>query len=120
MDERNLEEEICEEILRETEELKNLKQGSEEHSAAVKSVAELYKLELERQKIANEEADTVRENKREKLAHWLQFAVGAAGLIIPQIFYAVWLKKGFKFEETGTFTSQTFRGLIREFRPFKK
>lgn len=28
--------------------------------------------------------------------------------------------KGFKFEETGTYTSTTFRGLFNRFRPTKK
>ena len=32
-------------------------------------------------------------------------------------FYAIWMKQGFKFEETGTYTSQTFRGLFSKFKP---
>ena len=49
------------------------------------------------------------------------FKVGidTAGIIIPMIFYAIWMRKGFKFEETGTFTSTTFRGLFNRFRPTK-
>lgn len=41
-------------------------------------------------------------------------------LMIPLMFYGIWMKKGFKFEETGTYTSTTFRGLFNRFRPTKK
>ena len=120
MDEKNLDVKIREEINRELEGLETLEQGTEQHSAAVKSVAELYKLELDKQKADNEALVKSNDAKSGKLKMLLDFAVAAAGLIIPQIFYAVWMKQGFKFEENGTFTSQTFKGLIREFKPFKK
>ena len=35
------------------------------------------------------------------------------------VFYSVWLKKGFKFEEKGIFTSTTFRSLWSKFKPRK-
>jgi len=34
--------------------------------------------------------------------------------------FNVEIEKGFKFEETGTYTSQTFKNLINRFRPTKK
>ena len=40
--------------------------------------------------------------------------------IPPLMFYGIWMKKGFKFEETGTYTSTTFRGLFNRFRPTRK
>lgn len=46
--------------------------------------------------------------------------IAAAEIVLPLIFYAVWMRKGFKFEETGTFTSTTFRGLFGKFKPTKK
>ena len=36
------------------------------------------------------------------------------------MFYAAWMKRGFKFEENGTYTSTTFRGLFNRFKPTKK
>jgi len=41
-------------------------------------------------------------------------------LILPMTFYAVWMKRGFDFERTGTYTSTTFRGLFNNFKPVKK
>lgn len=46
--------------------------------------------------------------------------IAAAEIVLPLIFYAAWMRKGFKFEETGTFTSTTFKGLFGKFKPTKK
>ena len=51
---------------------------------------------------------------------YFRFGAEAAGIILPLIFYATWMRKGFKFEESGTFTSTTFRGLFQKFKPTKK
>lgn len=43
------------------------------------------------------------------------------GLTMAQlIFYACWMRRGFKFEETGTYTSPTFRSLTNNFKPKRK
>jgi hypothetical protein len=41
------------------------------------------------------------------------------GIGLPLIFYASWMRRGFKFEETGTYTSTTFKGLFNRFKPTK-
>lgn len=51
---------------------------------------------------------------------YIRLGIAAAEIILPLIFYSKWMKKGFKFEETGTFTSTTFRGLFNRFKPTKK
>lgn len=51
---------------------------------------------------------------------YFKLGIAAAELLIPIIFYGIWMRKGFKFEETGTYTSTTFRGLFNRFRPTKK
>lgn len=51
---------------------------------------------------------------------YIRLCIAAAEIILPLIFYSKWMKKGFKFEETGTFTSTTFRGLFNRFKPTKK
>ncbi len=55
-----------------------------------------------------------------KKDRYFKLGIGVAELLIPLGFYAAWMRKGFKFEETGSFTSQTFRGLWNRFRPTKK
>lgn len=51
---------------------------------------------------------------------YFKVGIAAAELLIPLMFYGIWMWKGFKFEETGTYTSTTFRGLFNRFRPTKK
>ena len=51
---------------------------------------------------------------------YFKLGIAAAELVLPLMFYAVWMRRGFKFEENGTYTSTTFRGLFNRFRPTKK
>ena len=51
---------------------------------------------------------------------YFKLGIAAAELLIPLMFYGIWMRKGFKCEETGTYTSTTFRGLFNRFRPTKK
>lgn len=92
-----LEEEIKAEIKR----LGSLESGSQEHTTAVDSLTKLYKLKL---------IDL----------QYFRLGMAAAELVLPLMFYGVWMRRGFKFEQDGTFTSQTFRGLFSRFRPTKK
>ena len=122
-----LEEEIRAEIKR----LGSLKSGSQEHATAVDSLTKLYKLKLEEDKNTYERLDKIenreidQESKTAQMAEsvkdrYFRFGMAAAELVLPLMFYGVWMRRGFKFEQDGTFTSQTFRGLFSRFRPTKK
>lgn len=97
------------EIQSEIKKISSMKPGTEEHSAAVESLAKLYKLDVDHTQ--------VREQKWER---YVRYGLETAGLVLPLVFYGVWMKRGFKFEETGTYTSTTFRGLFNRFRPTRK
>lgn len=56
-------------------------------------------------------------SKRGMLETGAKLVLEGVGIGAPLIFYNVWMKRGFQFEETGTFTSQTFKGLINKFKP---
>lgn len=122
-----LEEEIKAEIKR----LGSLESGSSEHTTAVDSLTKLYKLKLEEDKNTYERLDKIenreidQESKTAQMAEsvkdrYFRFGMAAAELVLPLMFYGVWMRRGFKFEQDGTFTSQTFRGLFSRFRPTKK
>lgn len=122
---------LGEEIKSEINRLSSLESGSEEHSTAVESLAKLYKLRIEEVKSAKEaelkeqQIDDDAEIRGSQLVEetknrYLRFGLDVAGLILPLLFYGSWMKKGFRFEETGTFTSATFRNLFSRFRPTKK
>ena len=120
--------------------------GSENKEAAIDDLVRLYKLRIEETKNEMElrekhEArimeweekkserfmvrDTEDRKQKELLSEqvkdrYLRVGIATAEIVLPLTFYAVWMNKGFKFEETGAFTSTTFRGLFSRFRPTKK
>ena len=128
---------LNEEIKNQISDLAELEAGSEEKSIAIDDLTKLYKLRIEETK--NELDDEEKEVRRlmedrqfddetlvkEKQLNeqvkerWFRLGIAAAELVLPLIFYGAWMSKGFKFEETGAFTSTTFRGLINRFRPTK-
>ena len=125
---RNL---LDEEIKAEIEALFSLSFGSKEHLTATENLATLYKLRVDETKTALdfEEKSENRKNddefKKNQLAEqvkdrYFKLGIAAAELVLPLMFYAVWMRRGFKFEENGTYTSTTFRGLFNRFRPTKK
>jgi len=97
-----------------TEILKLSTLESEEKSTAIEDLAKLYRLRIEETKNEKEFDEKVKDR-------YFRLGVEAAAIILPLIFYGIWMRRGFKFEETGTFTSTTFRGLFNRFKPtFKK
>lgn len=114
--------------------LKDLKPGSKEYESAANHLATLYRLDMEetekerafqrncdRDVLETRELELkVAQLEDQKKDRWWRLGLEAAGLVLPLTFYAIWMRRGFKFEETGTFTSTTFRGLFSKFKPTKK
>lgn len=111
--------------------LSTLEPGSKEKSTAIEDLAKLYRLRIEEtrnewdfnEKYESRYSDMqFKKNQLEEQVkdRYFRLGVEAAGIILPLIFYGIWMRKGFKFEETGTFTSTTFRSLFNRFRPTKK
>lgn len=129
---------LSEEIASEIQALSVLESGSKEKSTAIDDLTKLYKLRIEENKSewdaderynrrVMEDESNVRDNEVKQIQiaeqikdRYFRVGIAAAELMIPLVFYGIWMKKGFKFEETGTYTSTTFRGLFNRFRPTKK
>lgn len=60
----------------------------------------------------------IKDNK-EKLFEGGKIAVEVVSIVAPIVFYGIWMSRGLEFEKEGTFTSNTFKGLIGKFRPSK-
>lgn len=138
MEKPTIDELLNEEIADEIKALSQLEPGSNEKSAAIENLTKLYKLRIEENKSSwdaddkynrrimdeksNEKDDEIKKKQIEEQIKDRYFKVGiaAAELMIPLMFYGIWMNKGFKFEENGTITSSTFKGLINRFRPTKK
>ena len=101
------------------ENLNNIEPGSEDHVKATDSLATLYKLKIEEESKLND--DDIKRNHlgKENRNSYIRMGIDVAGIVLPLAFYASWMNKGFKFEETGTFTSTTFRGLFQKFKTTK-
>ena len=55
----------------------------------------------------------------QKKDRYFNLGIKALEISLPLVFYAVWMKAGFKFEQEGVFTSTTFKELFKNFRPKK-
>ena len=100
-------------------ELSNLPTGSQEKSEAIEALAKLYRLKIEENGCIADKKTEHGKLSEQKKDRYFKLGIAAAELIVPLIFYGVWMKKGFQFEETGSLTSSTFRGLWNHFRPTK-
>jgi hypothetical protein len=99
--------------------LATLEPGSVEQTVVVNNIEKLYKIMIDEDRLESEKAIKIAQTKNENRNRYIQFGLEAAGIVLPLAFYASWMSKGFKFEETGSFTSTTFRGLFSRFRPTK-
>lgn len=128
---------LCDEIKREIESLSQMQDGSREKSEAIDDLAKLYRLHLEETKTEAEfdeqqsrrfmednhideenelKREQLQEQKRDRLC---RLGAAAAEVVLPLIFYGIWMRMGFKFEQDGVYTSMTFKNLLSRFRPTK-
>lgn len=119
-------EKVENEIERLLEELGKVDPSSEEYKEITQRIGNLYEnlnkeseLELNRFKLEEDSLNKFRELRQSKLFDGLKVGVEIASLIVPLVFYGVWMNRGLQFEEEGSFTSTTFKGLIGKFKPTK-
>ena len=129
-----LNERLDKELERRFEDLGNLETGSDEQGKATDNIVKLYKLrmdenEQENSKNADEDKAVLERHKLEleeqkakddKLIRILTTVTSVGVTIAGFAVGSHWYGKGYKFEETGTICSSTFKGLMRDFRFFKK
>lgn len=81
-------------------------------------------LALKERELDSKDADRTQEGELQKrqardqmVDRCVRTGVAVGELVLPLVFYGIWMNKGFKFEETGSFTSTTFKNLLNRFRP---
>ena len=129
---------LNEEIKNQINTISSMNVGDENYSKAVDSLVKLHKLRIEETKSINDsenlsykretDEETCKLNEEirqeqlseQKKDRYIRIGLDVAGLLVPIMFYSAWMRKGFKFEETGTFTSTTFRGLFGHFKPTRR
>lgn len=128
--EPNINKLLNEEIEARLLEIQRLEIGTDAMSSAVDDLKSLYELQMTEFKNewefqekyetrSNEEKFRNEQLKVQIIDNVCRLVVQTAGIIIPVIFYTKWMKEGFNFEETGVYTSSTFRNLWSRFRPEK-
>lgn len=99
--------------------LSTLNPGEEGYQETMDSLETLYKLRIEDYSAEESHRNEKAQILEQKKDRYFRLGLGVAELVLPLVFYSVWMRKGFKFEENGTFTSTTFRNLFSRFRPTK-
>lgn len=114
---------LMDEVGRDIEKLETFDPDSDEYKKVAENICRLHKLIMDEKDAENKFETMFYEQKRkdeaqtkDHIIQYLRIGVEAAGIGLPLIFYAVWMHKGFKFEETGTITSSVFKNLISRFR----
>lgn len=65
------------------------------------------------------QANLNRQHRNEVVDRYVRIGIAAAELTLPLVFYGIWMKRGFKFEESGVYSSTTFKNLFNRFKPTK-
>lgn len=127
MNDKEMKKALDDEIFREILNLETMDEGSERHSDAVSNVCRLSNLidsieRSEKEMELRERELDIREKELEKkdTDDKLQIGLSVGTLVLTVVklaFDAYWMRKGFQFEETGTYTSKTMKDLTsRVFR----
>ncbi len=112
-----------EELQRGIKALGDVEPNSDQYDAIVDSISILYKLKIEEAKseieyqkeLVKQELDGAK-SKDERKFQYIRTGV-EIGLGLSSLMVSIWFaKKGFRFEETGTYTSQTFRNSLSRFK----
>lgn len=124
------------EIERELDAMYDMEVGSQEHTAAVRNLKELGVLVIDMRRLDVDEHDKserrdAEERAREaeernkfedRKAEWkhrmINYILNALGIGLPLVVVVWGTKKSFKFEETGTITSQGGREIFKKLYSF--
>lgn len=126
----NLQNQLDSEIDRLFNLLSTMNPESEEYSKTAKQIQGLYELRQkddrtyfdhfekinQRELEENSKKEELKEKRKDRI--W-KIVMGCLELGIPLVFYGTFMHRGFKFEETGSYTSRTFSNLISRFKPTK-
>ena len=90
-------------------------ENNEEEMAKAKEEMEMYNKFRNNEKKTNIIQNTIQNT----ILPLLKIGVDVAGIVLPLMFYSKWVSEGLKFEQEGTFTSQTFKSLMAKMKPTK-
>ena len=128
------------EIERLLSELEKVDPSSDDYKEITNRITDLYgtlnkeqsldidrdKIQYEREKLDTEDYHRTEEGrfklkelKSSRVFNGIKMGVEVLGVTAPLVFYGIWMNRGLEFEKEGSFTAQTFKGLIGKFKPTK-
>lgn len=124
---------IEEEIGTLLDKLKDMDPNSKEYTDIVTTINKLYEtvnkekeIGLRGDSLAMEASENyenrvikTKERRAGALINGLKTGVELAAVVVPVVFYGLWMQQGFEFEKEGSITTTTFRGLIGKFKTTK-
>lgn len=102
-------------------EIRNLEDCPEgdEKVQAIKNLASLHSLRMKEIETEAEEEASKQKQKSDKIDRVVKIIIEGVETLVPLAFYGILFGQGLRFEESGTFTSTTFRSLLNRIRPTK-
>ena len=83
--------------------------NSDDYQALLETLDKLYRLNIDEFSIRVEEEKNRNDNK-------VKIIIEGVAIGTTLVFNMVWMRKGFRFEETGAYSSTTYRYLIDKFK----
>lgn len=111
-----IKEKLDEVLKNELDNLESLELGSEEHATAVEEVVKLYKAKTDEEEKERDAEIRKKQNRSQNWNQWVALGLTTAIGIGNLVLNAYFCERGFKFEETGTYTSQTHKNLFPKFK----
>lgn len=111
---------LDEAIAKDIQDITVLNTGSEERTATVKELTELYKLRIEEDRVEMERKEKEAQEESHALDRWINVGLQVGLTALSLLAYNAWYRRGLKFEETGTVTSSMTRNLMSRMLPNKK
>lgn len=82
--------------------LERIEPDSENYKTIVENLETLYRLKIDENTTIVDELKNLVDNKTKLI-------LGIGGLVIATVFDGVWMRKGLRFEQTGSFNATTYR-----------
>ena len=123
---REIKEKMEDIVLSKLQELES-EEDPEKRKALIAEIAKMCAMKNDEEKVSLEWDNSYRDSgtkveelEDKKKDRFVKIGITLLEVVPPLIFYGKWMTRGFKFEETGTYSSPTFRGLIKFFKPTKR
>lgn len=110
---------LTRQIAVEIEKLSTMEDGSDEKTATINGISQLYKVKIENERLTSDIEAQAIEQKETKKDRFIGYGLSVLKVGLPLAVYVGISLLGFKFEETGSINSQQGRSLMTKFNPFK-